>query len=194
MCIRLIIRGPASGAVDKSVERWSVTRHGMPAAVLIAILTLGGCSEIPPPVTATKLFAVSGVTEVLNAVALSPDGALVVVADMDGQIIARDRSIGRRALEGPRAGAGRAPRIDTLAFSGDGTFLVSAGDDARVTELWKARHRIRSGHGGRPQRPYRRVPSDGAHAGSWAAAGRSTSWMSRGARLRAQFPTRTWAI
>ena len=110
----------------------------MPAAVLIAILALGGCAEIPPPVTATKLFAVSGVTEVLNAVALSPDGVLVVVADMDGQIIARDVPSGaeRWKVRAPAPGAPR--RIDTLAFSGDGTFLVSAGDDARVTELWKA--------------------------------------------------------
>src|SRR5437879_4413041 len=103
-------------------------RRGMPAAVLIAILALGGCAEIPPPVPAAKLFAVSGVTEVLNAVALSPDGALVVVADMDGQIIARDVPSGveRWKVRAPAPGVPR--RIDTLAFSGDGTFLVSAGD------------------------------------------------------------------
>jgi WD40 repeat protein len=104
--------------------------------VLAAILILTGCGETKPPVTATKVFAVSGVTEILNSVALSPDGSLVVVADLDGFIVARGVASGaeRWRVRAHRAGA---RRIDSLAFSADGVFLASSGDDAREVELWK---------------------------------------------------------
>jgi len=108
----------------------------MRAVALVAILTLGACGETSPPVTATKLFAVSGVTEILNAVALSADASLVVVADLDGYIVARDVSSGAERWK-VRAHPAGARRIDTLAFSADGVYLATAGDDARAVELWK---------------------------------------------------------
>ena len=108
----------------------------MPVVALVAILTLGGCGETSPPVTATKLFAVSGVTEILNAVALSADARLVVVADLDGYIVARDVPSGAERWK-VRAHPAAARRIDTLAVSADGVYLATAGDDARAVELWK---------------------------------------------------------
>src|SRR6266550_816655 len=111
-------------------------RRAMPVVALVAILTLGGCGETSPPVTATKLFAVSGVPEILNAVALSADASLVVVADLDGYIVARDVPSGAERWKVHAHPAG-ARRIDTLAFSADGVYLATAGDDARAVELWK---------------------------------------------------------
>src|SRR5882672_10545349 len=105
-------------------------------AAVGAILILNGCGETAPPVTGTKLFAVSGVTEILNAVALAPDGGAVVVADLDGYLVARDVPSGAERWR-VRVHPKGARRIDTIAFSADGVFLATAGDDARAVELWK---------------------------------------------------------
>jgi hypothetical protein len=45
-------------------------------------LLQGGCADGLSPVTAEKLLEVAGLRAVVNAVALSPDGGVVVVGDL----------------------------------------------------------------------------------------------------------------
>src|SRR2546429_801051 len=59
-----------------------MTLRSCALAVAVA-LSLAGCSDGPLPVTATRVLEVAGLRAVVNAVALSPDGSLVVVGDMD---------------------------------------------------------------------------------------------------------------
>src|SRR5438046_10379874 len=62
----------------------------MMGAIVAAIaLLLFGCSESRSPVTGVKVLEVSELPATPNAVALSPDGRLVVVGDLDGDLTAR---------------------------------------------------------------------------------------------------------
>jgi WD40 repeat protein len=108
-------------------------------AIVVALgLSLAACSPAPPPLTATRVLEVPGIQPVVNAVALSPDGALVVVGDFDGDLIAREVPSGAerwKARVHPRT-AGR--RIDGVFFSPDGELLVTTGFEDRTIELWHA--------------------------------------------------------
>lgn len=107
-----------------------------PALALAAALVLAGCAERPSPVTAEKVLEVGDLRAVVNAVALSPDGRLVVVGDLDGDLTAREVPGGEerwRVRVHPRG----ARRIDGIAVSPDGTRLVTLGHDARTVELWE---------------------------------------------------------
>lgn len=116
-------------------------------------LAVAGCSEAPPPVTATRVLEVSGLTPVVNAVTLSPDGSLVVVGDMDGALVARDvaggaerwtsataRGMGRTGWRcgGSTTGAERRGRPATArrGARGEGYFSESAPACAICASCW----------------------------------------------------------
>ena len=110
----------------------------MRAVVVAVALCLAACSEAPPPVTATRVLEVSGIQPVVNAVALSPDGALVVVGDVDGGLVARDVPSGAERWMARVHTRGSPRRVDGVFFSPDGSLLVTTGHEARTLELWDA--------------------------------------------------------
>jgi hypothetical protein len=110
-------------------------------AFLVALaLFLTACSEAPspPPVTAERVLEVSRLVPVVNAVGLSPDGSLVVVGDVDGELIAREVPSGTERWKHRVHSRGAARRIDGVFFSPDGSLVVTIGHDARTVELWDA--------------------------------------------------------
>jgi WD40 repeat protein len=103
-------------------------------------LALAACSEAPrSPVTAIRVFEVSGLRPVVNAIALSPDGSLVVVGDIsDDHLIAREVPSGAERWQ-VRVGSPRSRRrIDGVFFSPDGALVVTTGHEARTLEVWDA--------------------------------------------------------
>jgi len=96
-------------------------------------LSLTGCAESPPPVTAERILAVGSIQPVINAVALSPDGSVVAVGDMEGELVMRELPSGAERWRG-RVAAGR---VDGLVFSADGSLLASTAQDGRTFELWQ---------------------------------------------------------
>ena len=109
-------------------------RHSAaPIRAAAVALLLAGCAESPPPVTAERVFAVGGIQPVVNAVALSPDGSVVAVGDMDGELVTRELPSGTERWRG-RVAAGR---VDGLVFSPDGSLLASTAQDGRTFELWR---------------------------------------------------------
>src|SRR5262245_3306120 len=96
-------------------------------------LSLTGCAESPPPVTAARLLAVGSIQPVINAVAVSPDGSAVAVGDMDGELVLRELPSGAERWRG-RVAAGR---VDGLVFSADGSLLASTAQEGRTFELWQ---------------------------------------------------------
>jgi len=114
-----------------------MTLRSCALAVAVA-LSLAGCSDGPSPVTATRVLEVAGLRAVVNAVALSPDGSLVVVGDMDGDLIAREVPAGAERWKVPVHPRGAARSIDGVAFSPDGSLLATIGHGARTVELWEA--------------------------------------------------------
>jgi hypothetical protein len=101
-------------------------------AVTVALL-LSACAESPPPVTAEKLLDLRNIQPVVNAVALSPDGSLVAVGDMEGELVARELPSGTERWKG-RVAAGR---VDGLIFSADGSLLATTAHESRTMELWQ---------------------------------------------------------
>src|SRR3989454_11118897 len=120
----------------------------MMGAIVAAIaLLLFGCSESRSPVTGVKVLEVSELPATPNAVALSPDGRLVVVGDLDGDLTARSVPTGTERWKVRVHPPGATRRIDGLVFSPDGSLLASTGQDAPAVELWRGRGR-RPGRGG----------------------------------------------
>jgi len=114
--------------------QWIEMRHSAaPIRAAAAALLLAGCAESPPPVTAERVLAVGGIQPVVNAVALSPDGSVVAVGDMDGELVTRELPSGTERWRG-RVAAGR---VDGLVFSPDGSLLASTAQDGRTFELWQ---------------------------------------------------------
>ena len=110
-------------------------------AILVALaLLLAACSEapMPPPVTALRLVEISGLVPVVNAVALSPDGSVVVVGDVDGELIAREVPSGAERWKVRVHSRGAPRRIDGVFFSPDGALIVTTGHESRTVELWDA--------------------------------------------------------
>ncbi|PYO09516.1 MAG: hypothetical protein DMD75_15525 [Candidatus Rokuibacteriota bacterium] len=114
--------------------QWIDMRHSgaMTRAVTVALL-LAGCAESPPPVTAEKVLDVPGIQPVVNAVALSADGSVVAVGDMDGELVMRELPSGAERWRGRVA----ARRVDGLVFSADGSLLASTAQEGRTVELWQ---------------------------------------------------------
>src|SRR3989442_11825592 len=111
----------------------------MMGAIVAAIaLLLFGCSESRSPVTGVKVLEVSELPATPNAVALSPDGRLVVVGDLDGDLTARSVPTGTERWKVPVHPPGATRRIDGLVFSPDGPLLASTGQDAPAGECWGA--------------------------------------------------------
>ena len=110
------------------------------ALVLAACASLAACSskDGPPPVTATRVLEVAGLVPVVNAVALSPDGSLVVVGDLDADLIAREVPAGAERWKVRVGSRGNPRRIDGVFFSPDGSLLVTTGHEARTLEVWDA--------------------------------------------------------
>jgi WD40 repeat protein len=106
---------------------------------LVALaLVFAGCAEAPPPFTATRVLDVPGLRTVVNAVALSPDGGLVAVGDMEGALVAREVPSGAERWRS-RLGSPRVERpVNGLAFSPDGSLLVATSFDAPTLRLWDA--------------------------------------------------------
>jgi len=114
--------------------QWIEMRHSaVPILALALALALAGCAESPPPVTAERVFAVGDIKPVVNAVALSPDGSLVAVGDMDGELVMRELPSGTERWRGKVAAA----RVDGLVFSSDGSLLASTAQQGRTFELWQ---------------------------------------------------------
>jgi WD40 repeat protein len=112
---------------------------GPRALALAAALALTGCAaEGPPPVTAEKVLDVPDIKPVVNAVGLAPDGSLVVVGDMDGDLIARDVPSGAQRWQVRVHPRGAARRIDGVVVSPDGALVVTLGHDAQTIEAWQA--------------------------------------------------------
>src|SRR5438093_401460 len=111
-----------------------MTLRSCALAVAVA-LSLAGCSDGPLPVTATRVLEVAGLRAVVNAVALSPDGSLVVVGDMDGDLIAREVPAGAERWKVPVHPRGAARSIDGVAFSPAGSLLATIGHGARTVAL-----------------------------------------------------------
>jgi WD40 repeat protein len=109
-------------------------------AIFVALaLVLAGCSTAPPPgVTASRVLEVTGIQPVVNALALSPDGGLVVVGDVHGGLFARDVPSGAERWSRRVHTHGAARRIDGVFFSADGTRVVTTGHEARTLEVWDA--------------------------------------------------------
>ena len=101
-------------------------------AVTVALL-LSACAESPPPVTAERLLDLRNIQPVVNAVALSPDGSLVAVGDMEGELVARELPSGTERWKGRVA----ARRVDGLIFSADGSLLATTAHESRTMELWR---------------------------------------------------------
>lgn len=94
-------------------------------AILVALaLPLAACSGAPsePGVTATRVLEITGLQPVVNAVALSPNGSLVVVGDFDDDLIARE------VPSGPSAGR--------FACDRAGNGVASTECSSRQTHLW----------------------------------------------------------
>jgi len=101
--------------------------------VVTVALLLSACAESPPPVTAERLLELRNIQPVVNAVALSPDGSLVAVGDMEGELVARELPSGTERWKG-RVAAGR---VDGLIFSADGSLLATTAHESRTMELWQ---------------------------------------------------------
>src|SRR3989442_15843940 len=114
----------------------------MMGAIVAAIaLLVFGCSESRSPVMGVKVLEVSELPATPNAVALSPDGRLVVVGDLDGDLTARSVPTGTERWKVRVHPPGATRRIDGLVFSPDGSLLASTGQDAPAVELWRAGQR-----------------------------------------------------
>jgi len=111
----------------------------MPLILLVLALSLVGCSrEMSPPVTATRVMEVSDIQPVINAVALSPDGSLVVVGDMEGELVAREVPSGAERWKIRVHPRGAARSINGVFMSPDGALVLTIGHEARTAELWNA--------------------------------------------------------
>ena len=108
------------------------------AILLVAALALLACGRRDSPVTAARVMEVSGLQAVVNAVALTPDGSLVVVGDLDGELIARRVPSGTERWKRQVHPRGAARRIDGIFPSPDSALLVTTGYDARGVEIWDA--------------------------------------------------------
>ncbi len=118
----------------------------MMGAIVAAIaLLIFGCSESRSPVTGVKVLEVSELPATPNAVALSPDGRLVVVGDLDGDLTARSVPTGTERWKVRVHPPGATRRIDGLVFSPDGSLLASTGQDAPAVEVWRAANGRRAG-------------------------------------------------
>jgi hypothetical protein len=113
--------------------QWFEMRHSAALRAVALALSLAGCAESPPPVTAEKILDIGGIQPVVNAVALSPDGSGVAVGDMDGELVMREVPSGAERWRGRVA----ARRVDGLVFSADGSLLASTAQDGRTFELWQ---------------------------------------------------------
>jgi WD40 repeat protein len=107
----------------------------MRALAAAAALVVAGCAESspPPPVTAEKILDVPGIQPVVNAVALSPDGSLVAVGDMEGELVTRELPSGTERWRW-RTKAGW---LGWLVFSPDGSRLAAIAQE-RVVTVWQA--------------------------------------------------------
>src|SRR5947199_46424 len=126
-----------------------MTLRSCALAVAVA-LSLAGCSDGPLPVTATRVLEVAGLRAVVNAVALSPDGSLVVVGDMDGDLIAREVPAGAERWKGPaltlRGSVSMASSLEamapvSLALNRDGTRAAANGILGQVHVMNVAKER-----------------------------------------------------
>jgi len=111
----------------------------MPLILVALSLSLLACSaEQPPPVTGTRVMEISGIQPVVNAVALSPDGSLAVVGDMEGELVAREVPSGAERWTVRVHPRGTARSINGVFVSPDAALVVTIGHEARTVELWNA--------------------------------------------------------
>jgi WD40 repeat protein len=106
--------------------------------VVTLVLVVAGCSEGPPPVTATRVLEVSGITPVVNAVTLSPDGSLVVVGDMEGNLVAREVAGGAERWSSAASARRGQPAAHAILFSPDGSLVARVTHDGATVTLWDA--------------------------------------------------------
>src|SRR5262249_47147803 len=111
----------------------------MPLILLALALSLVACSrELPPPVTGTRGMEVSDIPPVINAVALRPDGSVVFVGDMEGELVAREVPSGTERWKIRVHPRGAARAINGVFASPDGALVLTIGHEARTAELWNA--------------------------------------------------------
>ena len=109
----------------------------MRALVAAAALVVAGCAEgsaPQSPVTAEKILDVPGMQPVVNTVALSPDGSLIAVGDMEGELVTRDLPSGTERWRWRTTKAGW---LGWLAFSADGSRVAAIAGERFVT-VWQA--------------------------------------------------------
>lgn len=80
----------------------------------------------------------TGVNDLVNAVAFSPDGSLLVSGGMDWNLSLWEASTGklRSSLKGHGKGAGGLGGVRAVAFSPDGKLVASAGDRDKTVKVW----------------------------------------------------------
>ena len=81
---------------------------------------------------------IAEIRPVINAVALSPDGSLVVVGDMEGELVACEVPSGAERWKARVHPRGAARSISGVFVSPDGANVVTIGHEARTVELWSA--------------------------------------------------------
>src|ERR1700757_1744323 len=112
--------GPRFPAAQRRVRLFAFT--------VIAAAIAGSVAFAQKP----ELVVQTGHSQVVYAVAFSPDGKRLVTGGFDSTIKFWDVGAGEeiRTLNGPGP-------VDSIAFSPDGKFLVSGGEDGAII-LWNA--------------------------------------------------------
>jgi WD40 repeat protein len=114
-------------------KRTDWRRRDTRIAIAAVLGALAACSH-PAPLAATRVLALTKLSENLHAVAVFPDASAFVTADLMGELCARELPSGKerwRVRVHPRG----AFAIDTVAISPDAALVAIAGDQYASIEM-----------------------------------------------------------